>query len=97
LAPSKPQLLNVTSFNGYAQLNWEANLETDMRYAGKYKIFRAVSWDGQEPNSFDFITMINAYNGKVPVTSWTDYETQAGSGNYRMYYKISAVDNSSLE
>jgi hypothetical protein len=97
LSPSKPQNLKVTSLNGYVHLTWNENLEPDMRYSGKYKTFRAVSWDGLEPTSYEFVTEINAYNGKVPVTSWTDYETQAGTGNYRMYYKISAVDNSMLE
>lgn len=95
--PSKPTGLTVSAVNCFAQLNWEANPETDMRYLGKYKIFRASTYGTGEPTNWIYVTTINAYNGKVTVTTWTDYDVWVGGGSDRLYYRITAVDNSLQE
>ena len=95
--PSKPQGLQI-SVNGLYQpvLTWQANQETDMKYAGKYKIYRAWT-TGSEPTTYALAATINAYNIKQPVTTWTDVDWVAGSGPDVLFYKISAVDNGLTE
>lgn len=95
--PSKPTGLSVSAVNCFAQLNWEANPEPDMRYLGKYKIFRASTYGTGEPTNWIYVTTINAYNRKFPVTTWTDYDVWVGGGGDRLYYRITAVDNSLQE
>jgi len=95
-APSKPQNLRVNAVNGFAQLNWTPNIEPDMQYSGKYKIYRA-STTGGEPTTFYYLATINAYNGTTPVSSWTDLDPAVGSGSLKLFYKISAVDNGNAE
>lgn len=94
--PSKPQNLKVTAVNGFAQLTWEQNIEPDMQYSGKYKIYWA-STSGGEPTSFSYKTTINAYNGTTPITSWTDPDPWVGQGSLKLFYRITAVDNGNLE
>lgn len=96
LPPAKPQFLRVSVVNGFAQLNWEQNIEPDMQYSGKYKIYR-TSTTGGVPGTFYHIATINAYNGTTPVTSWTDINPAVGSGGLKLFYKISAVDNGNSE
>jgi hypothetical protein len=96
--PSKPTGLIVSANSMYqAVLNWNANIETDMQYSGKYKIYRADSPDGNEPTYFGLVTTINAFNGTTPVTSWTDGDVFVGTGSGKLFYRISAVDNSNTE
>ena len=97
LPPSKPQNLKVTSdpIHANAVLTWEANKEPDMN-SGSYKIYRTTS-SGGEPGTFSFVTSINAFNGSTPVTTWTDENWTAGSGSLKLFYKISAVDNTAQE
>lgn len=94
--PSRPTGFSVTAVNGFAQLNWLPNIETDMQYSGKYKIYRA-STTGGEPTTFYYMATINAYNGTTPVTSWIDVDPVVGGGGLKLFYKISAVDNGNLE
>lgn len=96
LPPAKPQFLRVSVVNGYAHLIWEQNIEPDMRYSDKYKIYR-TSTSGGEPGAFFHMATIIAYNGTTPVTSWTDINPAVGSGGLKLFYKISAVDNGNSE
>jgi hypothetical protein len=96
LPPSKPQNLKVTSVNNFAQLTWEANIEPDMQYSGKYKIYR-TSTSGGEPTTFWYVATINAYNGTTPVTSWTDPDPAVGTGTDKLFYHMTAVDNGNAE
>jgi hypothetical protein len=95
--PLAPQNLEVTSTQGnYAQLSWTANTEPDMRYSGHYKVYR-TSTTGGEPTFWTYVTSVDAYNGTTPVTSWTDPDPWVGSGNLKLFYRITAVDNNNKE
>jgi|GEM_PF-3393937 len=97
--PSKPQNLNVTTSNHSAILTWAPSLEPDVINGGIYKIYRVMT-TGSDPasnSSYSLLTTINAYNSGVAVTSFTDEQFWMGSGTYRMYYEITAVDNTSKE
>ncbi|MCC7445756.1 MAG: T9SS type A sorting domain-containing protein [Saprospiraceae bacterium] len=96
--PSKPTGLIVGANSQYqAVLNWTQNIETDMQYSGKYKIFRGEGTNGNEPTNFGLVATINAYNGTTPVTSWTDVDVYVGSGTAQLFYRITALDNSNTE
>lgn len=95
-SPSKPQNFQVNAVNGFAQLTWDQNIEPDMQYSGKYKIYSA-STSGGEPTQFSYKRTINAYNGTTPVTSWTDPDPWVGQGSLKLFYRITAVDNDYLE
>lgn len=96
LPPSKTQNLRVSIENFYARLDWEANLEPDMYRLGKYKIYRSTT-SGGAPTSFNYLTSIAAFSGKIPVTSWVDYNSYCSGTGYKVFYYITAVDNSLLE
>ncbi|MDY0083552.1 MAG: T9SS type A sorting domain-containing protein [Ignavibacteriaceae bacterium] len=95
-APSKPQNLKASLLDPWtALLTWEPNIEPDVKTNGKYKIYRGES-SGGEPYSWQQIALINAYKFGQPVTSFID--DQIGPSVFRkVYYKISAVDNTQLE
>jgi hypothetical protein len=98
--PSKPQHIRITlNPQFYPVVTWEANLEPDMP-GGQYKVWRAFTTGG-EPTTFSHIATINvgSVGDKGPAAySWTDFSVcGAGSGSARIYYTISAVDNTSLE
>lgn len=96
--PSKPTGLIVTSNTIHqAVLNWTANVETDMQYSGKYRIYRGSSTNGNEPTNFGLVATINAFNGTTPVTSWTDADVYVGFGSAQLYYRITALDNGNAE
>ncbi len=96
LPPSQPQFLKVSAVNGFAQLNWAANIEPDIISNGKYRIYRYGA-EGEEPPVFTtHIAEINAYVGGQPVTQWTDPNPAVGGGRHKLFYAISAVDNTSL-
>ncbi len=96
--PSKPTGLIVSANSMYqAVLNWSPNIETDMQYSGKYKIYRGDSPDGNEPTYFGLVATINAYNGTTPVSSWTDGDVYVGFGSAKLYYRITAIDNGNAE
>lgn len=67
-----------------------------MKYFGKYRIYRAIT-NGNLPTSFTFFTEIAAYSGTTQVNSWIDESIETWGGNHKVWYKISAVDNSLLE
>ncbi|MEQ8192565.1 MAG: T9SS type A sorting domain-containing protein, partial [Candidatus Eremiobacterota bacterium] len=96
LKPSKPQNLKASLLDPWtALLTWEPNIEPDVKTNGKYKIYRGES-SGGEPYSWQQIALINAYKFGQPVTSFID--DQIGPSVFRkVYYKISAVDNTQLE
>ena len=94
--PSKPTGFSVSAVNNFAVLNWSANIENDLWPDGKYKIYRA-STTGGEPTVFYHITTINAYNGRTPITSWTDPNPVVGAGSDKLFYRVTAVDNGNLE
>lgn len=97
LPPSKPQNLKVTTAEyGYiTNLTWAPNIEPDVIDNGKYKIYRAESFS--EPSTYDLIATIDAYDGTTPITTWTDTEPGPTVSAKKIFYKISAVDNSNKE
>lgn len=97
LPPSKPQWLKITA-NGNCNpvLNWEKNIEPSMKYAGQYKIFRCGTTGG-EPTNFIHVATIDAFDIKEPITTWTDVQMTVGGSPDKLFYKISAVDNSAQE
>lgn len=94
--PSKPTGFSVSAVNNFAVLNWSANIENDLWPDGKYKIYRA-STTGGEPTVFYYITTINAYDSRTPITSWTDPNPVVGAGSDKLFYRVTAVDNGNLE
>lgn len=90
-APLAPSNLSIAIVNEESVLSWSANIEPDVKISGgKYKIYRAET-SGGEPTSFILVATINAYNGDIPVTSWTDIES-GKSYTRKLFYKISAMD-----
>ena len=93
--PSKPQNLVITSNPTTAEaiLTWYPYSEPTM-IGGHYKIFRGLD----QSNPQTLIATINSTNGSSqPVTTWTDGNVTVGSGPSKLYYKISAVDNTGKE
>jgi hypothetical protein len=98
LPPSKPQKLTVTkNASNQAVLNWSPNIEPDVISGGRYKIYRASSNDNNPPQSYALIATIPAYVNGIPTTSFTDVEVTVGSGNSKLFYRITSVDNTNLE
>lgn len=95
--PSKPVGLKVSVVDSWITLNWDANIETDMRFLGKYKIYRAASRNNVEPTQYNYLATISAFNYKVPITTWIDYNVSPGGNGDRLWYKISALDNAQTE
>lgn len=96
LPPSKPQNLKVSLIDSWtASLTWEANTEPDVITNGKYKIYRGEAYSGA-PSYWEQIALINAYSNGQPVTSFIDDEI-GPSVSRKVFYKISAVDNTQLE
>jgi hypothetical protein len=100
LPPSKPQNLIVTiNPQNYPVVTWDVNIEPDMP-GGQYKIWRA-STSGGEPTTFYHVGTINipGSGAKPPSTySWVDYGVcGVGQGAYKLFYIVTAVDNTSLE
>jgi hypothetical protein len=93
LPPSKPQNLKVTA-NGSNQalLTWSPNIEPDVINGGKYRIYW-TSTEGGAPTTFWYLTEINAYNGGVPCTSFVHEDVHVGSGQHKLFYIITTVDN----
>ena len=92
--PSKPQNLVITKDNstGTAKLTWYPYEEPTMN-GGHYKIFRSENLTNQT-----LIATINSTTGgSTPVTTWIDQDFTVGNGNYKLYYSISAVDNTGKE
>jgi len=97
LPPSKPQWLKITVNENYNPvLTWERNIEPTMKYTGQYKIFRCGTTGG-EPSNFTHVATIDAFDEKEPITTWTDPNMFVGQGPDKLFYKISAVDNSAQE
>lgn len=87
--PAKPQNLRVSkNIYNQAVLTWTANTEPDLSY---YKIFRART-TGSEPTIYEYVDSVSKN-----FSSWIDPDMTVGSGNYRVYYKITAVDNANKE
>lgn len=97
LPASKPQNLKVISQNGGYEslLTWEPNKEPDVITNGKYKIYRGEAFSGL-PTYWEQIAFINAYISGQPVVSYVDDEV-GPSVSRKLFYKISAVDNTQLE
>jgi hypothetical protein len=89
LAPSKPQdLLVASSTNYHPQLNWAANIEPDL---ANYKIYKKVTdeWGWQ-------------YLATTSATTYEDLTEIYLTGGHQSFehnidYRITAVDNQSLE
>ena len=98
LPPSKPQKLKVTvNQSSQAVLTWSPNIEPDVKQGGKYNIYRGLGVNGNPPVNFYRIASIPAYVNDVPVTSYTDMDVFVGDGNEKLFYRISAVDNTNKE
>ncbi|MGD0338316.1 MAG: T9SS type A sorting domain-containing protein [Bacteroidota bacterium] len=87
--PSKPQNLGAT-YNSSCQtiLTWNANSEPDL---ASYKIYKAKT-TGAEPASYNYVTTV-----LTPTITWTDKEINIGDITWKVFYKITAVDNSGKE
>ncbi|MDR3625538.1 MAG: right-handed parallel beta-helix repeat-containing protein [Ignavibacteriaceae bacterium] len=89
LPPSKPQFLKTSfTLDGHMSLNWTANTEPDL---SSYKIYKAIT-TGAEPSSYTYVTTVSSSS-----TTWTDPTINTQNGFTRVFYKTSAVDNSSQE
>ncbi|MDH7527361.1 MAG: T9SS type A sorting domain-containing protein [Ignavibacteria bacterium] len=98
LPPSKPQRLSVSkNALNQAVLTWSPNIEPDVISGGRYKIYRASSNDNNPPQFWTLIANVPAYKEGIPVTSFTDVDVYVGSGNSKLFYRITAVDNTNLE
>lgn len=97
LPPAKPQFLRTSVNNNFVTLNWEPNIEPDMYPNGKYKIYRGYTSNNQPPNNYTSVATINAFSNGDPVHSWTDPDIFGGSGSDKLFYRITAVDNSNLQ
>jgi hypothetical protein len=98
LPPSKPQKLKVSvNQNNQAVLTWSPNIEPDVKQGGKYNIYRGYGENGNPPVNYIRIASIPAYINNQPVTSYTDVDCFVGSGNEKLFYRISAVDNTNKE
>ena len=99
LPPAKPQFLQVKKFGTSPKLAWTANIEPDVKAGGSYKIYSKYT-TGAEPTTWNHIATISAYtHPDTPVTSWIDpnpYITGQVE-DYKLFYKISAVDSTNLE
>jgi tetratricopeptide (TPR) repeat protein len=87
--PSKPQNLKAV-YNSSSQtiLTWNVNSETDL---SSYKIYKAKT-SGVEPTSYNYLTTVTK-----PTITWTDNEINVGDNTWKVFYKITAVDNSGKE
>lgn len=98
LAPSKPQNLKASLLDRWtALLTWEPNTEPDVITNGKYKIYRAEDDVNGMPSSWEQIALIDAYNNGQPVISVIDDQIGPSYYTSKVFYKISAVDNTQLE
>jgi len=86
--PAKPRNLTIANTNGHPVLKWSKNTETNLIW---YKIYRARTTGG-EPITFDSV----AYKSYTD-TTWEDVDMIIGSGTYKVFYKVSAVNNSYKE
>ncbi len=99
LPPSSPQLVYVTRENVseelHAKVCWSQNIEPNMQYGGKYRIYRAWTY-GDEPTTWAQVAEIYAYEGlSHPVTSWVDPDIPYGTnGGRHLFYRVKAIDNS---
>jgi hypothetical protein len=90
--PTKPRNFSAsifyTQYNSHPRLNWVPGVETDIV---QYWIYRKnVPPYGPPPPNFDLI----ADNILPSQTEYIDYSIQyAGSGGYRSFYYIQAIDN----
>ncbi|MEM3373523.1 MAG: T9SS type A sorting domain-containing protein, partial [Candidatus Anstonellales archaeon] len=95
--PSKPQNLQVfASEEAEAELVWDPNIEPDIINGGKYKIYRAEVWD-KNLISYELIDIIDAYKNGLPVANYIDNSSYVYNGPKRLFYKITAVDNTNKE
>lgn len=86
LSPSKPQNLQATTTpDNEPILTWTANTEPDI---ANYEVWRNINTLGGPPGTFSKIAT-------VPSNTYTDYGLSVGSGPWKVYYKIRAVDSTS--
>ncbi len=98
LPPSKPQKLVVAkNVSSQAVLTWSPNIEPDVIQGGSYKIYRGSTNGNSPPSNWNLIATIPAYVNGVPNTNYTDYEVFVGSGSSKLFYRITAVDNTGQE
>lgn len=87
--PAKPQNLVVTkNIYNQAVLTWTTNNEPDLSY---YRIFRGRT-TGSEPTIYEEVDTV-----PKTASSWIDPDMTVGSGNYKVFYKISAVTTDNKE
>ncbi|MCX6152001.1 MAG: hypothetical protein NTX22_15860, partial [Ignavibacteriales bacterium] len=88
LPPSKPQDF-FASYNSSNQtvLTWAGNTETDL---ASYKIYRAKTTGGV-PSTYQYLATVAG-----TTTTYTD-TTFIGDQAYKVFYKITAVDNTNKE
>ncbi|MGE5436948.1 MAG: T9SS type A sorting domain-containing protein [Syntrophothermus sp.] len=88
--PSKPQMLkSLNDSYGQTVLNWYSNTEPDIT---GYKIYKG-STDGVKPLTYNLVATV--IGGTT--STWTDDEKTFGNSNWKVYYKISAIDNTGKE
>ena len=92
MKPSKPQNLKATiNAQHNTVLMWEGNIEPDILSGGYYKIYKAKT-SGGVPSSYNLVASTSG-----PQTTWTDPEITVGDNTYKVFYKISATDNTNKE
>jgi len=99
MPPSKPQFLQVKKYGNSPKLTWTANIEPDVITNGEYKIYRTYT-SGAEPISWTHVATIDANTSpSTPVTSWIDGDPfiSGVQEDYKLFYRISAVDSTNKE
>ena len=86
--PHSPQnlILAGTTPEHEPILTWTSNVDADFNH---YEVWRCINVQGGPPTTFSKIA------DNLTVTTYTDYGLWVGSGSWKVYYKITAVDNSS--
>jgi hypothetical protein len=82
--PAIPQNLMLSGYTGESEpiISWSASSSPD---ADSYEVWRSINQTGGPPGSFTKIATVS-------VTTYTDYGLRAGSGAWKVYYKIKAKD-----
>jgi hypothetical protein len=97
LSPSRPQALAGSKNSSLAtSLSWYPNQEPDVINGnGSYKIYRAVSYNGSNPN-YSLIATVSSLQSSYTDNNWTGIFVPTNTISY-FRYKTSSLDNSSKE
>ncbi len=89
LPPSKPQNLQTSlTSDDHILINWFPNWEPGLN---SYKIYKAIT-TGNEPSKYNYLATIPSSQ-----TTWTDPVSNTTNGFTKVFYKVSALDNSNQE